>query len=197
MQRLVLFCFILLNTSFSWASEPSVEALLKEIVSIEVASEQNEKRLIELFKHPDQGVSISDKIRLAPIYWQSGRLDKAREILEGVSENYEQYSPKYKIETLLTWASFELRRNDFRSAEQFAKQASEVASAEHQELVANTYYFLGASLRSQRKELEAKHYFELALQKFEQDGNEQGRYNVLNSLGVMFKDIGDLANGIK
>lgn len=196
MQRLVLFCFILLTTSFSWASEPSVEALLKEIVSIEVASEQNEKRLIELFDHPDQGVSISAKIRLAPIYWQSGRLDKAREILEGVSENYEQYSPKYKIETLLTWASFELRRNDFRSAEQFAKQASEVALAEHQELVANTYYFLGASLRSQRKELEAKHYFELALQKFEKDGNEQGKFNVLNSLGVMFKDMGDAVNGI-
>lgn len=197
MQRLVFSFLILLTSNFSWASEQSVEALLKEIVSIEVASEQNEKRLIELFDHPEQGVSISAKIRLAPIYWQSGRLQKAKEILQGVSENYEQYSPKYKIETLLTWASFELRRNDFRSAEQYGKQANQVALAEHQELLANTYYFLGAALRSQRKEREAKHYFELALEKFEQDGNEQGKFNALNSLGVMFKDIGDLANGIK
>ncbi len=197
MKKIILLFYLLLTPMSALAEDAEIKALLAEIVAIEVASEQNEKRLIELFDHPDQGVSISAKNRLAPIYWQSGRLEKAQEILEGVTENYEQYSPKYKIETLLTWASFELRRNDFRSAEQYAKQASEVALAEHQELLANTYYFLGAALRSQRKELEAKHYFELSLQKFEQDGNEQGQFNVLNSLGVMFKDIGDLANGIK
>lgn len=197
MKKLLISACLYVVATSCLAAEPSVKQLLAEIVSIEVASEQNEQRLTELFEHSDQGVSTSAKIRIAALYWQSGRLQQAQQVLEDISQSFDDYNAKYQVESLLTWASFELRRNRFVEAEQYAKQAHAIAETSHTELVGNTSYILGAALRAQRKELEAKRYFETALVEFEQDDNEQGVFNVLNSLGIMYKDTGDLANGIK
>lgn len=198
LQSLMLACLTpRYSLAFEQAQTPEIKALLAEIVEIHVPSQENEARLLDLFKHEDLGVSTSAKIRIAELYWKSGRFELAKAILEELSKSYDIYPPKYKIESLLTWASFELRRNNYIEVENYTRRAIEVAESSHQELLGNTYFFLGNALKFQKKIIQAKQAYDLSLAEFQKRGDGKGALLVLNSLGVMYKDSGDLVNGIK
>lgn len=197
-MRLISAFLLLLSVSFSSVAQTDEEqALLDEIVSMEGASPKNEARLTLLAQHSDQGVSVSAQIRLSQLYAQSGRFEQAETVLSTITKDYESYSPKYKTESLLSWASFEMWRNDYVKVEEYAMRAAEVAKASYAELLGNCYYMLGAASNYQKKQVEAKQYLELAYEEYKKNDNARGKFNAANSLGVMFKDNGDLVNGLK
>lgn len=196
-MKLLLTLLMFIMPAYAVSSESTVEALLAEIVSTHKPTPENEARLMALFEHADKGVSLSAKIRIAELYWKTGRFEQAENILAELSKFFPTYSPKYQVESLLTWASFELRRNNYIEAEGYARQANDVAQKSHQALLANTLYILGNSLQYQRKLIQAKQAYENALQVYIEKEDGKGTLLVLNSLGVMFKDAGDLANGTK
>ena len=197
-MKLLSAFLLLLSVSFSSVAQTDEEqALLDEIVSMEGASPKNEARLTLLAQHSDQGVSVSAQIRLSQLYAQSGRFEQAETVLSTITKDYESYSPKYKTESLLSWASFEMWRNDYVKVEEYAMRAAEVAKASYAELLGNCYYMLGAASNYQKKQVEAKQYLELAYAEYKKNDDAQGKFNAANSLGVMFKDNGDLVNGLK
>ncbi|GLS84779.1 tetratricopeptide repeat protein [Paraferrimonas haliotis] len=190
----ILFAIISLQSA---AADDDIKTLLAEIVATHIPSPENEARLFKLFDHSDLGVRNSAKQRLAALYWKTGRYDDAEEILKELSQAYESFPPQYKVESLLTWSTLEFRRNNYVAAEEYTRKALVVAQSSHQELLGNTYYLLGNALQYQRKRLEAKQSYELALTAFEKNGNKKGTLLVLNSLGLMFKNSGDLVLGTK
>jgi signal transduction histidine kinase len=197
-MKLLSAFLLLLSVSFSSVAQTDEEqALLDEIVSMEGASPKNEARLTLLAQHSDQGVSVSAQIRLSQLYAQSGRFEQAESVLSTITKDYESYSPKYKTESLLSWASFEMWRNDYVKVEEYAMRAAEVAKASYAELLGNCYYMLGAASNYQKKQVEAKQYLELAYAEYKKNDDARGKFNAANSLGVMFKDNGDLVNGLK
>lgn len=197
-MKLLSAFLLLLSVSFSSVAQTDEEqALLDEIVSMEGASPKNEARLTLLAQHNDQGVSVSAQIRLSQLYAQSGRFEQAESVLSTITKDYESYSPKYKTESLLSWASFEMWRNDYVKVEEYAMRAAEVAKASYAELLGNCYYMLGAASNYQKKQVEAKQYLELAYAEYKKNDDARGKFNAANSLGVMFKDNGDLVNGLK
>ena len=185
------------SSAFEASDSKETKALLGKIVSTLVPSEENEAWLRELFSHDDDGVKTSAKLRLAALYWQSGRFELAQEILDDLSANYESYSPKYKIESLLTWATFELRRNNYIEAESYIRRAVDVAERSHRALIGNTYYMLGYSLHEQGKTFHAQRAYEKAITEYEARNNNTGLTISLNALGMMLSNTGDFENGIK
>ncbi|WP_448550866.1 tetratricopeptide repeat protein [Thalassotalea montiporae] len=197
MHNVIVALLLLFTSAQVFAFESNYQDLLDEIVATEVPSAENEARLTALFEHQDQGVRVSAKIRIAELYWKTGRFEQAEAVLHDVSLGFDNYPPKYQVESLLTQASFESRRNNHREVEKYARRAAAIAKASHQPLLANTYYVLGNSLMAQRKVLAAKQHFELALAQYKEMKDDTGLLLTLNSLGVVHKDNGDLANGIK
>lgn len=197
MKRFILFVLLVLFYSYSLASVSNPKALIADILATEVPSQENESKLIALFEHQDLGVRTTAKIRATELYWKTGKLELAENILNEMMSSFSDYTPKYQIETLLTWASFELRRNNFIEVEEYAKQASKIAEKSHKPLLGLTYSVLGSSYNLQRKFLLAKQYFERALEQYQLTKHQKGIFDALNSLGVMYKANGDLVNGTK
>ncbi|MFD2165111.1 tetratricopeptide repeat protein [Thalassotalea euphylliae] len=186
---------VLLLPPLSFASDDDVKALLAKIVGTHAATPENEAWLTTLFDHADQGVRNSAKQRVAALYWKTGRYEKAEEILNELSASYDEYSPQYKVESLLTWSTLEFRRNNYIASEEYARKASDVARLSYPDLLGNTYYLLGNALQYQKKFVIAKQVYEQALDVYEEQGNGKGTLLVLNSLGLMFKNNGDLVLG--
>lgn len=197
MKLIPVFILLLSLSCTSFAQTDEVKVLLDEIVAMEGASPKNEARLVTLSEHGDQGVSVSAQMRLSQLYAQSGRFEQAEDVLNAISSQYESYSPKYKIESLLAWASFELWRNNYVELEGYARRAVGIAKSSYPELLGNSYYLLGSAFNHQKKRVKARQYLELAYQEYKITDDLQGTFNAANSLGTMHKDNGDLVNGLK
>lgn len=181
-MKIILYILLLAAMSAPvLAEESEYQALLDDIVATHIPSPENEAKLIALFDHPDMGVRVSAKFRIAELYWKNGRFEQAEAALQDVTESFDDLTPKYQVETLLNWALLERRRNNFKEVERYVRQASEVAKNGYKKLLPNTYYMLGNALLLQIKFSQAKRYFELALEIYRKEGN----------------DNGDLVNGIK
>ncbi len=178
------------------ASASEFQDIKDEIISLRGATPENEAKLKEYFLHPDQGVQLTAKMRLAQMYWTSGQLEASDALLTDITSQSESYSFKYQVEVQLTWAQFEQRRNNFVEAERYARRAYEIANSSHSQLTPMALSVLATILIQQGKWVEARNNLELSLVGYEEADDAPGIFRALNGLGVLYRDLGNYAEAI-
>jgi len=177
-------------------SSETLDELLDEISGMQTLTEDIKVRLEFLIDHQAQDVAVKARMRLARLTWVAGNIELAESILTMPDDAFNQLNRENKIKMWFSWTEFENRRNNFVKSEEYAFKAVQLAQPDFH-LLPRAYLGYGNALRQQMKWLDAKKYLELAVEGYEKEGNPQGLSYSLNTLGIMYTSLSDLAKALE
>jgi len=173
------------------------QGILKEIKAIQSATKADEEKARKLLERANSLTSVRVKLKLASIYYQSGQIEAAQNIYDELMLEFDDFDKELKIRVLVAISSFEKSRNNYIRAEEIAKQQILPLAEPDSPQLGNVYRMLGMYMRYQFKLLEAKYYYEKAIEFYQSTDDENGLADSYGSIGVMYESMGNLAEALK
>ncbi|KPZ73465.1 Signal transduction histidine-protein kinase BaeS [Shewanella sp. P1-14-1] len=170
-------------------STSDIEAQLNDITS---SSKKAEWQVKEIIKTATGDDLVRAQLKLVSIYRKSGQQAKSEQLLNELVTALPTYHDELKIKVLISAAFFERRKNNYaKAADIIVNQALPIALPEAIEL-GRLYQLAGVFLRLQMKLKEAKEYYLIALEIFQQNEDYNSEAQIFSQLGVLYESEGDL-----
>ncbi|NKF50798.1 tetratricopeptide repeat protein [Shewanella sp. WXL01] len=167
----------------------NIEAQLNDITSASKSAEQQVKQIIKTATGDDL---VHAQIKLVSIYRRSSQQAKSEQLLNDLVSALPGYNNELKVKVLISTALFERHKNNYaKAAEIIIDQALPIALPDAIEL-GRLYQLAGSFLRLQMKLKEAKEYFLIALDIYQQNEDHHNEARIFSQLGTLYESQGDL-----